>query len=632
MAEKDPTQMSEEEIVAELAALNQDIDSLGATHTRSDPQEHGPFAAQQAWQETGPIDKALAIYGKGAHRALTQGLNMVPQSQGFRDWVKEKSGVYNLASNDQDLLDADMSGPNQVINAAPFGQIGSMIGEATTEAPMVMGGEAALARVPGIGAALTGGALRRSVTQGAIQGAIMAPPGEKGSGALWGGGAGLAVPLMLRGAKAAVYGVGPTADAQALLNKGVDLTPRQMNPKSWLAKMQNVMNDVPLLGQHLRNVEKSSFGQFQDALIQDVAPPGVQLTPGLPLAPRLDEAYRAFEPAYLNGAKGFDLYPTVYNTSGRNVHLRADMQNTMRGIERIDPSTQRKVSKFVEDKMQGLKPQPNGLIRSDDLLSTRSKIRDAIRVESKKNGAGDSLDQIRMLEAAEDKLTAVLESQLPPEPLAALKATDLQYAKYKVVEDAVSKAKGKPLTVNHLREAVAAAAGKSRTARGHGLLRDWSDAAAEMFDTKEPSLGSGLAHLSLPALAAWTHPAATAIASAPFILAAATKTGRRIAGGMTKPQKIAQKAGDSALRALESAAGRLTTPVLETNARSALLPHMPGLAQPIRQQLEDFNQSPVEPEPIPSSISQQLEDLIRRASSAQSDAGDISYPSYGNLE
>ena len=615
---RDPSQLSDEELQAEIAAEEAKARQRQSEHTRPEPSKGG-YYVEEALKEMGLPGRIAAGYGYGARQGVRKQMNMLPSAGTFRDWVQQKSGEYNLSSSDESLKappsDADIG-----LLATPSGQISALAGEGITTLPSVLAPEALLEKLPltaaqKVGKFFFGGPWRRGATEGAIQGGVAAEPGDKLSGTIFGTGAGLSIPLMQRALRLGVRGVEPAPEMKSLMDRGVDLMPRQMNPESSLGWLQaKWINDLPIIGEIARKGEKKAWGQTERAMLEDVAPTGTKIDLNSPKSTSeiLDDVYKAYGPAYNSVGRGYDLYPTVYNVTGTPVHMRRAVQDAMAGVERIDPLTFKKVTRFVNDKMDGLKPKPgtNGLYRSEDLLNTRSKIRDAIRVERKKNGVGDSLDQIRMLEAVEEQLTSILESQLPPDASAALKALDLQYAKYKILEDAMGTAAkaNRNLTPRDITAAVGRSAGTSRMARGQGLMREWSDTASDAFAAApEPSILAQAGATTLPALSALSHPAITGIFGLPPLAMSLTQTGRRIAGGVTAPQRFAQRAGERVTQELEKPRfvnkvpprigplriGPTALPILKAAARGEMLPYRTETERRIQNMADQFAQSPL---------------------------------------
>jgi len=128
-----------------------------------------------------------------------------------------------------------------------------------------------------------------------------------------------------------------------------------------------------------------------------------------------------------------------------------------------------------------------------------------------------------------------------------LATADSNYGNYKIVENAVAKAKDNlaGLTPQKLSQAVYDAVPDSAYARGAGGdLRDLARTGTVVFQNVSPPTGARLATLGAAGLGA-LHPAIGIPAATAALGLTGTETGRRLAAGMTAPQRAVQKLGSA---------------------------------------------------------------------------------------
>jgi hypothetical protein len=180
---------------------------------------------------------------------------------------------------------------------------------------------------------------------------------------------------------------------------------------------------------------------------------------------------------------------------------------------------------------------------SDALLDLRSAIRAEGRAAASK---GDDA-AAGLLGNAEREVTNVLESQLPPDAMTALRTADSKYGQYKILEDAVARSRDMPggFTPAKLSEAVAGAnrgVGKGAYARGGGgPLRELSEAGTATMNVRSPATGARLAAIGIPTAAASAEPMLAGAIGGSMLGLVGTQTGRRLAAGQTLAQQRAQQ-------------------------------------------------------------------------------------------
>lgn len=337
-------------------------------------------------------------------------------------------------------------------------------------------------------------------------------------------------------------GLARTPEAQRLLDAGVDLTPGQMNPKGAVNQIEEALQSAPAVGKVVRNARENAQSTFQRVAAGEGAAPGTAVAQSDP-ATMLDDAYQSFQPLY-DQAKGFPVRPVIMSATGPDIPLDQALSRAVasRGIRATD-SDRAAIQGVIDDQMT------KGISSSDNLLDIRS----AIRAEAREAASEGNSAQAKLLRAADDELTKALESQLPAQPLAALKTADGKYGQYKTLEKAVARAKSKPggFTANDLAEAVAQAnrgLGLGNYARGGGgRLRELADDGRKVFEVRSPPTGARMGVLgTLGAGAAALDPATATLIGGTALAGIGTQAGRRIAQGKTAPQQAIRRVTQSA--------------------------------------------------------------------------------------
>src|SRR5207253_1822924 len=115
-----------------------------------------------------------------------------------------------------------------------------------------MGSGALASKIPAVGPILN------AATQGGVQGFSTSDPGDRGLntliGALTGGGLSAAG----RAGSKVVYGATRTPEAQFLLNRGVSLTPGQMNPGGAMNQFEQALESIPGAKQVVHGARESA--------------------------------------------------------------------------------------------------------------------------------------------------------------------------------------------------------------------------------------------------------------------------------------------------------------------------------------------------------------------------------------
>lgn len=412
--------------------------------------------------------------GQGAGQLFKEGVG-----RGAMNIGRNVGNILGVVSDERMAEAARQDAP---LVATTPGKVGSFLGETATVALPTFGVAGLAGRSAGLIGKVAANPIGRGVIEGATQGAITAGPEHRMEGGVIGAATGAVLPAAGAAWRAARSGVRPTAAAQRLMNEGVQLTPGQMHPQGALNQLEEVAQAVPVAGKWFSRARERGYHQFQARVAQEVAPPGMTVKPSGDIHRIVDDIATGYDNAY-TVAKGFPVRPIFLNTNGPNVPLLKMFENSAKAAStRASPEESKVMAKFLRDEIGRVK---GGITKSDNLLEIRSNIRRAMREEL------PSSAKFRILKLAEKDVTRTLESQLPSGPMKALRATDTQYAKFKIFEDAVARAKDQTgsFTPAQLSQAVRQATRTSEYAKGGGLLRERAQDAVDIFQAKQPLTG-----------------------------------------------------------------------------------------------------------------------------------------------
>ncbi len=450
------------------------------------------------------------------------------------------------------------------------GKVGHFVGETAATAPLMMGGgELAGGGLVGETAArIAANPIGRGVLEGGVQGLASAAPGHRIGDTLLGGATGAVLPLAGKGLGRLVNGLPMTAEARALLARGVDLTPGQLNPEAQRNASEEAYQSLPLIGSMIRRARGGAAKQFAQSVFREGAAPGHVPVPG-DMNEMLAAAYDSFDPLY-GQAKGFPVAPKIMN-EGADVPLKSAIASALRTKSSLATAAERKpVAGFLANELARL----DGT--SDSLLAARSNIRTKMRSLALE---GDHKDVTPIFENAEQALTDALRSQLPKDALTALDTADSKYGNYKILERAVANSKDQVsgLTPSKLSEAVAKETPRGVYARGGGgPLRDLAREGKAVFEARSPATGHRIGVLGGEAELAAKHPYLAWPLAALRVGSIVSPLGRKLASGRAPGQLAAQAIRDQ----LDSAISPEMKALLERYGRAALtqylLPRTPG--------------------------------------------------------
>jgi hypothetical protein len=450
-----------------------------------------------------PLLDALARYhgGSGAPVRLTPQAEAEIRARGDTGpQAPEAPGLVETYRNARDTRRVrTAAGAEQNPLAAKLGSGAGLLLSMAAPIPSFKGGAEAGLGERLLTAVKNGGAY--GMLGGLTEGSADLTKGEVGKAALetlFGGGIGSSLGLGVGGAgelgtkllsllKGAYK---PAPAAQALIDKGVkDLTLGQMTPGSATAHLEGAATDVPGFGPMLKAQRQQGVKSFQDAVVDQGRAPGLGPYKDGTVAERLSDAYEGFTPAY-DAVRANPVVPESPNgplaqtLPGAADDLSVLADDAQRGAVRKYAQNQVALTEQAPLPMFAL-PAPGGggakpMVTADKLLQARHNIRgqiaDALRRQDHPTA--------QLLQKAEEELTTALEAQMPPDAAASLQTTDAQYAKHKVVQDAVARAGDNPdgFTPTQLGAAIAKATEKGKYARGEGgPLRDLAANGRQVF-------------------------------------------------------------------------------------------------------------------------------------------------------
>jgi hypothetical protein len=516
----DVSQLSDSDLLAQIQAAQQNQNAGAMSHTGT-----GGFdPANSAWmQEYGPTS------GMNTPELLAAGVG--------RGMVHTGRSIGNLVGAVPDSAMAEEKQIDAPLLATRSGQIGNLIGETAVTAPLGAGTGAALGKLGTVGASLAANPIANAALQGGVQGLTTSDPGERGMntgiGAVTGGGLGAGQSITSK----LVNGLTRTPAAQKLVDQGISLTPGQLNPSGVMNQFEQAAESLPGAKQIIEPAREAAERQYQATIIGKGAAPGAPpIKPSENVSDMLQQAYDSYKPLY-DQANGFPVSPKIMNTTGPDVPLSSAFQTAAKAPG-VPKNLQASENEWLQDRLTQLPKNP----QSDDLLQLRSDIRARARAANLKSDT-DSGHVANINGRADQAVTQALNSQLPPEPLAALKSADSNYGNYKIIENAVAKSKDNlaGLTPQKLSQAVYDAVPDAAYARGGGgALRDLAQAGTEVFQNVSPPTGARIATLGAGGLAA-LHPSVGIPAATGALGLTGTRTGRALAAGSTAPQQATQR-------------------------------------------------------------------------------------------
>lgn len=587
------------------AALDKAILTLAAATAPGSQSQESP--AQQAARKTfeaaqkdqqyldvGPWQTPVPI----PHWLNNTFLGMGGRAAQLGQWAKQSFG-----GDAPDEMDAATQAQAQSSTA---GKVGSFITDAALTAPLGGAVTSGVARLGGIGARVAANTFGRAAVQGAVQGAATAPPGSRLEGAALGTVLSPVLPFLGSTAGKVVRGLTRTPEAQALLDRGAQLTPGQMNPGGPVVnRLEQAFTSLPLVGGMIANARNRAPQQFARSFLEDATAPGQTLTTartdfnGL-VADAQAGFDRAYDQTLRAGAPGgrFAVQPGIAQGGAPGYSVTQPLSDVFQQIADtprlgLTASQRQAMGEQLQEKLAetlAVSKQAGGMT-ADDLQNLRSDLRAAGRDVSPVDNA--SRAQKGFWNDAQQAVTQSLESQLPTDTTQALRNIDSQYAKFAIARRAAVLAKDQPggPTPAQFGQAVKEATSPSAYAAGGGFNRDAVKAARGVFQSTVPQTGLTGAGMVLPvvhaaegvggALLSLHHPVAAAGAAGAIgaLAGAYSRPGLRALAGQTGLQQYLKGRLGAVPPAIQEALSRygrtaLSQPVLS----NALQPQAQSLA------------------------------------------------------
>lgn len=501
---------------------------------------------------------AQSVTAKGSNR-LTTWLKNAPMAAGG-EFTRLGMGLAGKKMDPlmQSVFDADK---NASPGVAPLTDV-----LATAPAAMAAGEAvpAAAARygIPAL-KGLAASPVGMGAVQGGVQGLLTADPGQRLQGGLLGAATGGVVPAVGSAVGKLATGLTRTPEAQNLVSQGLNLPMGMLNPSGPMNKLEQAFTHIPFVGSKIANARAAVPAQVTERMVQDAAAPGAQLAPGIggDINEAVSQLKDGFENAYQTtlGTKGtgFPVSAQIMNTVGANVPLGKAFQ-AVAATPRLglDAATRASLGKQLQAQLNETLAvaRRTGGLEATDLQGLRSAIRDAGRDVSPVDNASRALKGF--WSDAEDRVTAALKSQLPPDTSAALDQIDQQYGKFATVRGLAASVKDRTPTINDWSNAIARSTPPNVYAAGGGWNRGLVNSAAQVAKATVAhtgALGAGTIAPAVGALGAgieaglhpafvMAHPAAFGGTAAAIggLYGAYTQPGMRFLAGQTGPQKAVQ--------------------------------------------------------------------------------------------
>jgi len=447
-----------------LAAEQRTANISAMTHTASTPVSQ-PSPTPQARMydpETGtiggevnPFLRALMGVGAGVERSLAS--------------AGEFAGLVS-PERYQQIKERD-----EPFTQGPAGATGEFIGE--TAATSLMGGP--------MGRVVRGfGPVKRAAMESGVTTYLTGEPETRQTEGAYGTIAGGLLPAGGKVTQALTQGIDMSPAARRLLKKDVELTPGQVAPNSTWAMVEEAMMNIPFMRPKVVAARERGWQQTQSLIGQEAAPPGYTPPARADVRDTYNDLKRAYNTAY-DQFKDYPLRPVLMRVQGNDVPLSQAMAIPRQAA--ADPKSREYVQNFINNELGRVKGRQ---LTSGDLLEIRSNIRTKLRDMTDNDNFPDAESLLRN---AEKKATEILESQLAPDVMAALREVDAKYGNFKVLEDAIVRSKDRPDAFTPAQFSMAvkeSAGGKGQYAGGGGRMRDIAAESVDVFSPRTPMTGA----------------------------------------------------------------------------------------------------------------------------------------------
>ena len=447
-----------------LAAEQQAAQAQAMTHTVGTPTA-APSSTPQARMydpatgtiggEVNPLVRALMGYGAGVERSLAS--------------IGELAGVISPEKY------REIQERGEMATRGPIGGTGEFLGEAAM---------ATLAGGPVGRVARAAGPVVRGAIEGGVTSYATADPEKRKTEGAYGAVAAGALPAAGKVTRGMTRGADVSKAARRLTKEGVELTPGQAAPNNTWAMIEESMMRIPIVGPRVAAARERGWQQTQALIGKESAPPGYAPPNRADVRDTYNDLKAAYNEAY-DQFKGYPLQPALVRVQGGNVPLSQAMAVSRQAA--ADPKSRKYVQSFIDNELGRVKGRQ---LDSADLLKIRSKIRAKMRDLS---GNQNFPDAEALLKSAEQRATEVLESQLPPDAMRALRAVDAKYGNFKVLENAISRSKDRPDAFTPAQFSMAvkeSVPSKGQYAAGGGRMRDIARESVDVFSPRTPMTGA----------------------------------------------------------------------------------------------------------------------------------------------
>lgn len=554
---------------------DEEIAKFEAEAAASDPQ-NAPSASHISAPGSATDPSAgggeLSILGHdtGIHTPQWLDRTLAGTGRGMTHTVKSVGNMLGLVSNEDLKDEADVDRP---LMATTAGKAGNLIGETAITAPLGLGvGGAAARGAAALGAeGLGANALLQGSLQGATQGVATADPGDRLTEGLGGAFGGALLPGISSVTGKLINGLKRTGAADRLLKEGIDLTPGQMHPEGIANQLEQSAESLGVAKQLVHPARDAAETQMHARFIQEGAAPGTKITPSADLSDMLRQAQESYKPLY-DEVRGFQVGPHIMGNT--NVPLNKALSRAA-SAPGIPTQIQNSVKAEIDSQYKAMVAQAkkDGGMKSDHLLDFQSWLRAQSR-DLATNTDLASKQTKRAYDAADRKVTEALDSQLPTSAMDSKRLADSRYGVYKVVEDAVAHAKDNlaGLTPTKISDAIYRATSDPSYAKNQignlANLRSLAKDAGEVFQNVSPPTGARAVTIGGAAGASVLAPHIAIPALGVGTLLTAAQSGRKIAQGATRPQRLAQALQDRIGSTVDRTLNPLNSTVLGPTAAS----------------------------------------------------------------
>lgn len=314
-------------------------------------------------------------------------------------------------------------------------------------------------------------------------------------------------------------------------------------PGRAVSRLEESAQSVPLVGAAVRNRRTSGVDAWRDAVLERGIPDGFKPKGGN-TREVIDSVQQEFSKRYKNALQGVKIVPEP-DFESAVAKIAADPKNGLL------PNQQKEVVDLVqgyyERMFQMSKQNPFGKASdastAKDFEAFLTKLSKSYRMTANQNARAGAISDT--IEAIEDTWTKAYRAQLTPEVQGKLVPLDKKYAPFKTLERAASYVGNDngDFTTAQLLAAVKARTAGPQFAAGRGMLQKDAQAGKAVFGDKLPDSGTPermLATTGGLGLLGYMDPAYAAVGMG-IPMSGITKTGRNLAVGDTKMQKMLQK-------------------------------------------------------------------------------------------